>query len=142
MNLLLSPKQRETVRWFANDERWLFLSGTVRSGKSFGLDLGWLIWTQGAFEEPTDFILGGHSVSAVRRNLLPEMERFANNLGLGWKYNFQGPFVQCGPHKYHVFGSRDADSSEAVRGMTAGGAYFDEMTTMHEDFIAMCITRC
>ena len=142
MKIQLSPKQRETVKWFASDYRWLFLSGTVRSGKSFGLDLGWLLWTQGKWNDPTDFIIGGHSVSAIRRNILPEMEKFARALGIGWQLIHTGPYVQCGPHRFHLFGSRDADAAEAVRGMTAGGAYFDEMTLMHEDFIAMCITRC
>lgn len=138
----LSPKQRETVKWFANDERWLLLSGTVRSGKSYGLDLGWLLWTQGSWAEPTDFILAGHSVSSVKRNLLPEIQRFADALGISWKFSHVGTYVQCGNHRYHIFGSKDRDAEEAVRGMTAGGAYFDEMTSMHESFIAMCITRC
>ena len=141
-NFVLSQKQKETVRWFAGNKRWLFLSGTVRSGKSFGLDLGWLLWTQGQFEEPTDFILAGFSVGSVRRNVLPEIQKFAEGLGMSWKYYHLGTYIQCGKHRYHIFGSRDADSEEAVRGMTAGGAYFDEMTLMHQSFISMCVTRC
>lgn len=61
---------------------------------------------------------------------------------MSWKFVYAGSYVQCGQHKYHIFGSRDADAEEAVRGMTAGGAYFDEMTLMNQGFIAMCITRC
>lgn len=138
----LSQKQKDVIRWFANDETWLLLSGTVRSGKSYGLDLGWLLWTQGSWHEPTDFIVSGHSVSSVKRNLMPEIKRFADAFGISTKFSHVGSYLQCGMHKYHIFGAKDSDAEEAVRGMTAGGAYFDEMTSMNESFIGMCVTRC
>lgn len=140
-SLEISPKQKSTLRWFASDERMLFLSGAVRSGKSFSLDLGWLIWTQGNFTQPHDFIIGGDSVGSIKRNIFPDMERLATNLGIPWKYNHVGSYVQAGHHKYHLFGSKDADSVNAIRGMTAAGALLDEMTLMHPDFISMVITR-
>ena len=140
----LSEKQRQALYRFGTDERWLFLSGTVRSGKSYSLDLGWILWTQDekTWPEPTDFIIAGESVSAIRRNVLPQLEIFANWFGIGWRFFANGPYVQCGPHKYWIFGATKSDSADSIKGMTSGGAYLDELTLMDEDFIAMVITRC
>ena len=106
-DFVLSEKQRQALYWFGTDERWLFLSGTVRSGKSYALDLGWILWTQdeGSWAQSTDFIIAGESVSAVRRNVLPQLEIFANWFGLSWRYLANGPYVQVGRHKYWVFGA-------------------------------------
>ena len=101
-----------------------------------------LIWSQSRFKEPTDFIIAGNSVGSVRRNILPEMEGFAKKLGFSWRVNHQQSCLYCGRHRYHYFGSKDKDSPDAIKGMTAGGAYLDEMTLMSEEFISMVITRC
>lgn len=139
--LVLSEKQKQVIRWVANSQRMLFLSGAVRSGKTFSINLAWLLWTQGKFAEPQHFILAGFSVSSIRRNLFPDMQALTEALGMTWQYHHTGSYVQCGMHRYHLFGSSDADAVDKVRGMTAAGAYMDEMVLMHPDFISMAISR-
>ena len=139
---VMSDKQREVARWFVTAQKWCFAAGVVRSGKSWILSLMFIIWSQSRFKEPTDFIIAGNSVGSVRRNILPEMEGFAKKLGFSWRVNHQQSCLYCGRHRYHFFGSKDKDSPDAIKGMTAGGAYLDEMTLMSEDFISMVITRC
>ena len=137
----LGAKQKDTLRWFVSNETFLFMSGAVRSGKSFIMDLGWLIWTQGNFPQPQHFIMAGHSVPGLIRNIVPDMEKLANLLGMSWRYVRDGSYIQCGAHRYHMFGSSDRDAVDKVRGMTAAGAYMDEMVLMDPDFVSMAITR-
>ena len=63
-------------------------------------------------------------------------------MGLGWQFFHMRSMVQCGLHRYHIFGSKDKDSADALKGMTAGGALLDETTLMDDHFITMVITRC
>ncbi len=137
-----SPKQIQAIKnAFDPDVRELYLVGAVRSSKTFTTNLIWLLWTQGVFKEPQEFIIGGKSYRTIVRNVLREMEKFAASLGMSWKHHHADGFIQCGKHVYHLLGGEDADSEDAVRGMTAAGALLDEMLTLHPAFTSMVTTR-
>ena len=137
-----SPKQISTLKlMFDPKVKEIYLCGAVRSSKTFTTNLGWLLWTQGTFLTPQDFIIGGKSYRTIVRNVLREMEKFALNLGMSWKLHHQDGYVQCGMHSYHILGGEDADSEDSVRGMTCAGALLDEMLTLHPAFITMVTTR-
>jgi len=137
----MSPKQVEAIRWLATAQKFLFLAGAVRSGKSFSMHLGWLLWSHGYFKTPQQFIMAGHSIGSIKRNVFPDMQGLADLLGISWQFVHGGSYVISGKHEYHLFGSSDKDAVDKVRGMTAAGMYADEIVLMDQEFLAMAISR-
>ena len=137
----MSQKQCDAIKWLAGMQRMLFLCGAVRSGKSFCMHLGWLLWTHGYFKTPQQFIMAGHSIGSIKRNVFPDMQGLADLLGISWQFVHGGSYVITGQHEYHLFGSSDKDSVDKVRGMTAAGLYADEIVLMNEEFLGMAISR-
>ena len=137
----MSPKQVEAIRWMGTAQKMLFLCGAVRSGKSFAMHLSWLLWTHGAFKDPQQFIMAGHSIGSIKRNVFPDMQALAELLGISWQFIHAGSYVITGNHEYHLFGSSDKDAVDKVRGMTAAGMYADEIVLMDQDFLNMAISR-
>jgi len=137
----MSQKQIDAIKWIAGMQKMLFLCGAVRSGKSFCLDLAWLLWTHGYFKEPQQFIVAGHSIGSIKRNLFPDLQGLAELLGISWQFVHSGSYVITGKHEYHLFGSSDKDAVDKVRGMTAAGMLADEIVLMNPEFLGMAISR-
>ena len=84
------------------------------------------------------FILTGHSLGALKRNVTEPMNE---QLGLNIKMDNNGMFELFG-NKVHCFGAEKADSYKSMTGMTAAGWYGNEITLQHENSIQEAFNRC
>jgi PBSX family phage terminase large subunit len=83
------------------------------------------------------FMITGHTLSSVKRNVLDPMSEM---FGFDAKPDPAGTFELHG-NKIHCFGADRQDSYKAITGMTAHGWYGNEVTLQHENTIQECFSR-
>ena len=84
------------------------------------------------------FILGGATQASIRRNVLDDMETI---LGKELKLDKTNAVSVFG-NKIYCFDGANADAWKKVRGFTSAGAFMNEGTALHNDFIKEVISRC
>lgn len=116
-------------------------SGSVRSGKTWGMAFGCVL---AALRRGRGgkFILAGRSIGALERNFLPAIMEHAQSLGLSFRYVRSRRTLILGDCEFHLFGGVDSRSQDAVQGLTAAGAFIDEVALLPRDFVMQCIARC
>lgn len=136
--MTLSTKQEEVIRYW-NRERPLILinEGAVRSGKTVVNNMIFLRHVLGFMGRSVDFIVTGHTVPAVVRNVLQPM---ADMFGIDTRLNSYNQFSLFG-NRVTCFGGDNKDAYKAMTGMTAYGWYGNEVSLQHENTIQEAFNR-
>lgn len=108
--------------------------GAVRSGKNFSeaARLAVYLKYQPYGHAKSDFIFAGASIKAIHRIVLKDLFELVGEDN--YTYNRQDGSGSIYGRDFYSFGFCKANSHEAMRGMTAGGAMLTELTLCHEDF--------
>lgn len=136
----LSPKQVDFLR--NSTTKVSVLEGSIRSGKTIVSLMRWLIFIA---RSPKDgeLVMIGRTRDAVWRNCigpLQSAELFGalSNLVVG---NYGAPTIKIFGRLVHIMGAHDKKAEKSIRGMTIGGAYIDEITTLPEEFFTQLLGR-
>lgn len=137
--MILSPKQKQ-IRNFDNKYRpyHTILEGAVRSGKTFIDNLLFYVHVGEHAGKHRDFIITGHSIGSIERNVLkPLYDSLGCNVNLdkNQAFNLHG-------NKVHCFGCADVDDYKKITGMTSFGWLANETTLHHRTAIQECFNRC
>ena len=134
---LLTPKQQEFFR--ARDKRLNFLCGSVRSGKTYISLLKFAIVVVGRSSPTATFLFCGKTLTTLKRNCLEPLMNLvgANN----FEYSLNRKEGVLFGRRIFLEGATDATAEQKIRGMTLSGAYCDEITLYHKDFVSMLLTR-
>lgn len=143
--MLYSPKQENILRFsLTTDWQLLINHGAVRSGKTT-LDNAIFLRElreakKKAIKDNKDplYILTGDSLGALEKNVLSELR---SNYGLSIKLDKFNTFPMLGC-RVCCFGHSQANDYENIKGMTAYGAYLNEMTTAHPESFDEIQKRC
>lgn len=137
--MTLTNKQKEVFNCFRYENpKLLWCHGAKRSGKTFILNLIYLTHIAKYKNMGLSFILGGATQASIRRNVLNELELI---LGKELKLKKDNS-VNIFGNRVYCFDGANSDSWKKVRGFTAAGAFLNEGTALHDDFIKECISRC
>lgn len=146
--LAFSPRQKLTLTWWKHpdyrERDGILCDGSVRSGKTVSMALGFVLWSMDRFDGAR-FALCGKTIESLRRNvtgLLPEWlegictleERRSENkltIRMGERSN-----------DYFLFGGKDESSYQLIQGMTLAGVLFDEVALMPRSFVEQALARC
>ena len=143
-----SRKQLLTLLWWRQKELnkydGLICDGSVRSGKTVAMSVGFLLWAMSTFDG-CKFALCGKTIEALRRNvvsLIPGLmdgimrvqERRSDNTMTVWGFGHVNTF--------YLFGGRDESSYTLIQGMTLAGVLFDEVALMPRSFVEQALARC
>ena len=145
----LSKRQRLAMLWwqqpkFRNRDA-IVCDGSIRSGKTVCMTVGFFLWSMSAFSGEK-FGICGKTIESLRRNVilnirdwLPEdlqiVERRAENKII--------VSDGCGrENTYFLFGGRDESSYMLVQGITLAGALLDEVALMPQSFVDQVCARC
>lgn len=145
-----SQKQRQVLNWWCdsspvNDYDGIIADGAIRSGKTVSMSLSFGIWAMNKFNGQ-NFIMAGKTVGSFRRNVLrfwkvmmksrgyAVIDKRSENLVIVTKGNKENYF--------YIFGGKDEASQDLVQGITAAGAFFDEVALMPESFVNQATARC
>lgn len=146
MTRAFSDKQRTLATWWAEGRDTCGLDGVIaegaiRSGKTWAMVLGFLLWSQRRFSRQR-FIVAGSTVEALKRNVVGPMGQILAELGWGWTFNRSENRIDVGTNSYHLFGANTERSQDALQGLTAAGCYADEVALFPESFVDQMVARC
>lgn len=136
---MLTKKQMQVINCIKTENpKILICSGAKRSGKTFVLTYAFLGHIAKYRNMGLSFILGGATQASIRRNVLDDMEKILHKELKLDKTNA----VTIFGNKIYCFDGENSNSWKKVRGFTAAGAFMNEGTALHDDFVKEVISRC
>lgn len=148
-----SRKQRQIFTWWADkspvkDAVGIIADGAIRSGKTVSMSLSYVMWAMSKYDGQ-NFIMAGKTISSFKRNVLQNLKLMLTSRGYHWIYHISGEFpnmlevTRNGKTNYfYIFGGKDEGSQDLVQGITAAGAFFDEVALMPESFVNQATGCC
>lgn len=141
-----SRKQKKVLTWWLpqspyHDYDMIICDGSIRSGKTIAEIDAYITWSQYNFENQ-NFILAGKSMGALKRNVLKPMFQMLTAKGIPYHYNRSENFIVIGNNTYYCFGANNEASQDVLQGLTAAGAYADEVALFPKSFVDQMIGRC
>ena len=142
----LSRKQKQALLWWREgsgheNARIMLADGAIRSGKTISMILSFLQWSLSRFRD-SDFIIAGVTGGALRRNVLSPMFRILETYGIPYEWKRTEAKLLIGTNSYHLFGADKDNAQDKLQGMTAAGAYADEVALFPRSFVDQMIGRC
>lgn len=141
----ISDKQKKILAYPFTDYDYIILDGAIRSGKtSIGM-VSYVDWAMRTFDDQ-DFIIMGNSVGTVERNIIsPYRSLSYAKKRYKTKYNGGGHILTVSSgtksNRFYIFGANNEKSYEAVQGLTAAGAFIDEVSLCNEKAFNTAIGR-
>lgn len=141
-----SLKQQKLVSWWADgsphqDKEMIIAEGAIRSGKTIAMIDSYMTWSLETFRHQ-NFIIAGKSMGALKRNVLEPLFAILRSKGITYNYNRSDNFIEVGSNTYYCFGANNEASQDVLQGLTAAGAYADEVALMPKSFVDQMIGRC
>lgn len=143
----LGEKQRVLATWWSKGSEFegcegVIAEGAIRSGKTWAMIIGFLLWSQLRFEDAS-FIIAGRTIGALKRNVVKPMLFIVRSL-LGWEYSYNRAegVIRIGSNEYFLFGASSESSQDALQGLTAAGCYADEAALFPKSFVEQMVGRC
>jgi PBSX family phage terminase large subunit len=130
-----------------HDKDGIVCDGSVRAGKTIIMSFAYVIWAMENFNFQ-NFIMAGKTIGAFRRNVLLLLKIILRLRGYKVKDKRAENLLVVRKRStgvinyFYIFGGRDERSQDLVQGITAAGAFFDEVALMPESFVNQAIARC
>ncbi|WP_138751813.1 PBSX family phage terminase large subunit [Paenibacillus sinopodophylli] len=142
-----SRKQKKLMMWWTDkspykDFDMVIAEGAIRAGKTIACIDSFITWSL-AKHRDQNFIIAGKSMGALKRNVLEPMFQILTAKGIHYEYHMsQNPNVTIGTNTYYLFGAGNEASQDTLQGLTAAGAYLDEVALFPQSFVDQAIGRC
>jgi PBSX family phage terminase large subunit len=140
-----SKKQNKTLKWWEHEQiaknDIIILDGAIRSGKTISGICSFLKWSQSNFIY-NNFIVAGKSIGSLKRNVINPMRQISASWGWSDNYNRSENYLNIGSNTYYLFGANNESSQDTLQGLTAAGAFADEIALFPMSFIEQMIGRC
>lgn len=131
----LSIKQKRSIRdAVCRINLW---EGAVRSGKTIGSIIAWLLYVRSG--PPGALAIIGKTKDSIARNVLDVIADVAPGAIV---YTRGANTCRILGRLVHVIGANDAKAENVLRGVTLAGAYVDEVTVIPEAFFRQLLARC
>ncbi|MFR2437772.1 MAG: PBSX family phage terminase large subunit [Ruminococcus sp.] len=146
----LSPKQKLVLKWahltkFKN-QKAIICDGSVRSGKTVSMILGFVHWAM-RFFDGKNFGICGKTISSTERNIILPLLNMPDITDYYSLQYIRGEnkriIIRSGSHTntFFIFGGKDESSYTLVQGITLSGVLFDEVTLMPKSFVDQAVAR-
>lgn len=137
----LSAKQLDAVR--GSQGRVNLYHGSIRSGKTIGSLLRWLMFVAATLGKSGDLVMFGRTRDSVWRNCIGPLQdpNLFGSIAAQVKGNYGAPTVSILGRRVYVIGAHDVQAELVLRGLTVLGAYGDEVTTVPEGFFRQMLGR-
>ena len=145
----LSRKQRMLFNWWQADSpvkghNGVIADGAIRSGKTVAMAVSFVMWAMSNFDRE-NFIMAGKTVKSFQRNVLKPLQAILPGRGYNCRYLQTDGLLRVSrglkTNDFYIFGGKDEASQDLVQGLTAAGAYFDEVALMPESFVNQATGR-
>ena len=142
-----SPKQLYAMLWWAKRGNLfdaLICDGSVRSGKTMSMTIGFVLWSCRTFSGEI-FALCGKTIASLRRNVITPMRKWLEGVAViseNLSQNYIEVSMEGKANRYYLFGGKDESSAALIQGMTLAGVLFDEVALMPRSFVEQALARC
>ena len=145
-----SPKQRRVLTWWVpgsgdDGKEAIICDGSVRSGKTLAMGIGFFLWAMTCFRDQR-FGICGKTIQSLRRNVLAEVLPRLKGLGFVWterrSENLLTVAYRGRENRFYIFGGRDESSAGLIQGITFAGVLMDEVALMPRSFVEQACARC
>lgn len=127
------------------DRDAIICDGSIRSGKTVSMTVGFFLWSMATFDGQK-FAICGKTIESLRRNVILNLrEWIPEDLQITERRAENKIVVSdgCGhENTYFMFGGRDESSYTLVQGITLAGALLDEVALMPRSFVEQVCARC
>lgn len=145
----LSKRQRLAMLWWQQpkfkDRDAIICDGSIRSGKTVSMTVGFFLWSMTMFSGEK-FAICGKTIESLRRNVILNIRDWIpDDLQITERRAENKIIVAdgCGhENTYFLFGGRDESSYMLVQGITLAGALLDEVALMPRSFVEQVCARC
>lgn len=143
-----SPKQLTAMLWWELPEHKhydaIVCDGSVRSGKTMAMSIGFILWSMKTFDRET-FAFCGKTIDSLKRNVIVPMQKWLGGI-VKPKINLSRNFMEIDwlghQNRYYFFGGKDESSYALIQGMTLAGILLDEVALMPKSFVDQAAARC
>ena len=142
-----SNKQKKLLTWWTEkspykDHDIIIADGAIRSGKTVSMIDSFITWSLHTHKNKS-FIIAGRSMGALKRNVLKPMFEILTSKGIEFTYiRTEDPRIEIGSNTYYLFGAVHEGSQDTLQGLTAAGAFADEVALFPRNFVEQMIGRC
>lgn len=144
----LSPKQLKAMFWWAWEDTKNYdavvCDGSVRSGKTMSMTVGFVLWSMKNFNGET-FAFCGKTIDSLKRNVITPMQKWLEGV-VQLKINLSRNFIDIKmcehTNRYYFFGGKDESSYQLIQGITLAGVLLDEVVLMPRSFVEQALARC
>jgi PBSX family phage terminase large subunit len=143
-----SKRQNLTLTWW-NRPRFkdcdgIICDGSIRSGKTVAMTIGFLLWSMSRFNGQS-FGICGKTIESLRRNVITHIPQWVEGIFTVQEKRAENKLIiTLGDvsNTYYMFGGRDESSYTLVQGITLAGCLFDEVALMPRSFVDQTMARC
>lgn len=128
------------------NKKSIICDGSVRSGKTVSMIIGFVHWAMRYFDH-CNFAICGKTISSAERNVITPMMSMPDITDY-YKIKYRRgdnrmATIKSGSKEnyFYVFGGKDESSFELVQGITLSGAFFDEVALMPKSFVDQTLAR-
>lgn len=124
----------------------IICDGSVRSGKTVSMILGFVHWAM-RFFDGKNFGICGKTISSTERNIILPLLNMPDITDYYSLQYIRGEnkriIVRSGSHTntFFIFGGKDESSYTLVQGITLSGVLFDEVVLMPKSFVDQAVAR-
>jgi PBSX family phage terminase large subunit len=141
-----SRKQLKVLTWWTRSSPYrdwdgIICDGAIRSGKTVAMIDSFFQWSLSTFAGEA-FIIGAKSMGALKRNVLKPLFAMLTAKGIPFRYHRSEHYIQIGSNTYYCFGASTEASQDVLQGLTAAGAYIDEVALLPQSFVEQAVARC
>ena len=128
------------------NQKAIICDGSVRSGKTVSMILGFVHWAM-RFFDGKNFGICGKTISSTERNIilpLLNMPDITDYYSLQYiREENKRIIIRSGSHTntFFIFGGKDESSYTLVQGITLSGVLFDEVALMPKSFVDQAVAR-
>lgn len=119
----------------------MIADGSIRSGKTIACICSFLQWSQETYSGEA-FIIAGKTIGALKKNVIKPMLQILTAWEWEYEYNRSENYIEIGGNTYYMYDASNEASQDKLQGLTAAGAYADEVGLFPRSFIDQMIGRC
>ena len=122
----------------------IICDGSIRSGKTVSMTLGFFLWSMSRFNGQS-FAICGRTIESLRRNVITHVPSWLEGVLTVKERRSENKLVVTMGNRqntYYLFGGRDESSYTLIQGITLAGVLFDEVALMPRSFVEQAMARC
>ena len=144
----LSPRQNLAMTWWNRpgfkDYDGIICDGSVRSGKTVAMTVGFIMWAMSTFENRY-FAICGKTIESLRRNVTTNLSTWLAGVFTFKEHRSENKITVTAAGRkntFYLFGGKDESSADLIQGITLAGLLLDEVVLMPRSFVEQAVARC